>query len=141
MSPEDLAELTRLADQRRAEVDAEYGQYVAAQDITFNGVLAYPKGSPVPVSNVKDHGYLTHGLVESAEQAQARRDAAVKASAEAEVERRAQVDADWQRAVAGQENQGGEHAAEADVPGVEATDETSNEHHDDPAGDGLDASK
>lgn len=139
MSPEDLAELTRLADQRRAEVDAEYGQYVAAQDITFNGVLAYPKGAPVPVSNVKEHGYLTHGLVESAERAQERRDAEVQAAAEAEAERQAQVDAEWQRAVAGQEEQGGEQAAETDVP-VDATDETT-EHTDEPAGDGPHASK
>lgn len=103
MDEKERAELTRIADQRRAEAEAEYGQYVAAQDITFNGVLAYPQGAPVPVSNVKAHGYLTHGLVETAEAAAARRAEQAKAAAEAEQARQDEIDAQWQEATAQQE--------------------------------------
>lgn len=45
---------------------AEYGKYVANQNITFNGALAYRAGQPVPVSNVEKHDYLTLGLVREA---------------------------------------------------------------------------
>jgi len=102
MTPEEREQLSALADQRRAEVDAEYGQFVAAQDITFNGALAYPLGAPVPVSNVREHGYLTHGLVETVEQAQARRDAAAKAAADAEADRQARIAAEWESATSPQ---------------------------------------
>jgi len=42
---------------------AEYGIYVAAQTIYYNGARAYNAGDPVPVSNVEQHGYLERGLV------------------------------------------------------------------------------
>lgn len=51
-----------LEDQQKAQRE-EYGTYVAAQDITYNGVLAYRAGHPVPVSNVKLHGYDKNDLV------------------------------------------------------------------------------
>jgi hypothetical protein len=35
----------------------EYGTYVANRPIDHNGVRAYNTGDPVPVSNVKAHGY------------------------------------------------------------------------------------
>lgn len=45
-----------LADQIASQV-AEYGTYVANRPIDANGVRAYNTGDPVPVSNVKAHGY------------------------------------------------------------------------------------
>jgi len=35
----------------------EYGTYVANRPIDVNGTRAYNTGDPVPVSNVKKHGY------------------------------------------------------------------------------------
>ncbi|GAC1375213.1 MAG: hypothetical protein NVSMB4_03260 [Acidimicrobiales bacterium] len=46
-----------------AQQAAEYGTYVAVQDIFFDGARAYNVGHPVPVSNVEAHGYLEDGLV------------------------------------------------------------------------------
>lgn len=80
MDEQERAELTRIADEQRAKAEAEYGQFVAAQDITFNGVLAYPAGAPVPVSNVERYGYHEHGLVVTAEEAVQRRAAAAEAA-------------------------------------------------------------
>ena len=45
----------------------EWGQFVAVQPITVNGVLAYLAGDPVPASNVERHKYLEQGLVAKAE--------------------------------------------------------------------------
>lgn len=64
----------------------EYGRFVAAQDITHDGGLAYAAGQPVPVSNVVRYGYLANGLVITAEQAAKDREAA---TAKAEEERAA----------------------------------------------------
>lgn len=47
----------------------EYGQYVATQVITHDGVRAYNPGDAVPASNVKRHGYLKQGLVEKTDSA------------------------------------------------------------------------
>lgn len=113
MTPEERDELTRLADERRAAVDAEYGTYVAAQDITFNGVLAYAAGMPVPVSNVRAHGYLTHGLVISAAEDRERREAAVKAAQDAAAAHEAEVEAAWQEA----QGKAGVPPTEDDPPG------------------------
>jgi hypothetical protein len=41
----------------------EYGTYVATQDIHVGLALAYRAGDPVPVSNVKIHGYDKIGWV------------------------------------------------------------------------------
>lgn len=42
----------------------EYGQFVAAEDISVGYALAYRKGDPVPASNVALHKYDELGLVE-----------------------------------------------------------------------------
>ena len=42
----------------------EYGQWVAAEDISVGYALAYRKGDPVPASNVALHKYDEQGLVE-----------------------------------------------------------------------------
>ena len=42
----------------------EYGTYVAVSPIDVDGVRAYNTGDPVPLSNVKAHGYHNLGLVE-----------------------------------------------------------------------------
>lgn len=84
MSPEDRDELARVADQQRAKQAQEYAQYYAAGDISFNGVLAYPAGAPVPASNVERYGYDAAGLVVSAEQIAERRAQAAEAAKEAE---------------------------------------------------------
>lgn len=47
----------------RAAQESEYGTYVALQNISFNGAIAYLAGDPVPVSNVKKHDYEATGLV------------------------------------------------------------------------------
>ena len=54
-----MPEQVREALQRRADQAVEYGTYVATMDIPvpFGTVLAYTKGSPVPVSNVERWDY------------------------------------------------------------------------------------
>lgn len=47
---------------RQQQVE-EWGTWVAVQQITFNGALAYNPGDPVPASNVSRHGYDSKGLV------------------------------------------------------------------------------
>lgn len=49
---------------RRNEQAKEYGTYVANQQIFVGAALAYDVGHPVPVSNVKAHGYDKNGLVD-----------------------------------------------------------------------------
>ena len=49
---------------RAEDQQAEYGTYVANQQIFWNGVIAYNTGDPVPVSNVRKHKYDEQGLVE-----------------------------------------------------------------------------
>jgi hypothetical protein len=51
------------AEQRRAEVQKEYGTYVALGAIDHDGVRAYNTGDAVPASNVERWGYLDRGLV------------------------------------------------------------------------------
>ena len=53
---------TALVDRIKAQA-AEYGAYVAADDIMVGGALAYRAGDPVPVSNVERHKYLEAGMV------------------------------------------------------------------------------
>lgn len=57
------AEDPGLVAYREAQV-AEYEEYIAAQQITTeDGVPIYNYGDPVPVSNVKAHGYDKDGAV------------------------------------------------------------------------------
>lgn len=83
--PETPDELQARLDRERAEYEKaqqdEYGQWVAAQDIHFNGVLAFTAGAQVPASTVARFGYDTHGLVTPA--ADVERDVEVDAAAEA----------------------------------------------------------
>lgn len=58
VSPDDPA----LAAYREAQI-AEYEEYIAAQQILVGTAVAYNYGDPVPVSNVKAHGYDVDGLV------------------------------------------------------------------------------
>lgn len=51
----------------RAERDAEWGQWVAADQIWHDGALAYDAGQPVPVSNVQRHRYDMSGQVRRVE--------------------------------------------------------------------------
>lgn len=44
------------------EQEQEYGTYIAAMNIKLDGSLAYRKGDPIPVSNVKKYGYEDNGL-------------------------------------------------------------------------------
>lgn len=53
----------QTAEEQRAAIQKEYGQYVATQAITHGGVLAYNVNDPVPAANVERWGYLKHGLV------------------------------------------------------------------------------
>lgn len=58
----------------------EYGQYVATQDIYYDGALAYVAGHAVPATNVEAHGYLDSGQVKKvASKTQAAKAAAVAA--------------------------------------------------------------
>lgn len=59
-----VAEAEAAARAYLAEVEAEYGKYRATSDILHNGVVAYRQGQPVPVSNVRLHGYDEQNLVE-----------------------------------------------------------------------------
>ncbi len=51
---------------RRKEIREDYAQYVATEDIYYDGAVAYRVGDPVPASNVKRHGYDESGVVERA---------------------------------------------------------------------------
>ncbi len=51
-------------EEYRAAQEDEWGTYVATAAIDHSGVRAYNVGDPVPVSNVKAHGYADQGLVE-----------------------------------------------------------------------------
>lgn len=59
-APEVPADVQAL---REAQIE-EYGTYVANQQIYVGSALAYDVGHPVPVSNVKLHGYDKNGLVD-----------------------------------------------------------------------------
>jgi hypothetical protein len=61
-NPTPLATAEETA-KRAEEQSAEYGVYVAGEQILFNGVIAYNAGDPVPISNVKRHKYDEQGLV------------------------------------------------------------------------------
>jgi hypothetical protein len=56
-----MAQPIRPGEQTLAEYQeaarAEYGEWVAAQDIYAGLALAYVRGHPVPSSNVEAHGY------------------------------------------------------------------------------------
>jgi len=45
------------AEEYQATVEEEYGDWVAAEPILYNGALAYNTGDPIPASNVTAHGY------------------------------------------------------------------------------------
>lgn len=53
----------RTAEEYRAEVQAEYGTYVAIAPIDVDGARAYNPGDPVPASNVIAHDYEARDLV------------------------------------------------------------------------------
>lgn len=59
------------AEQQRAAVREEYGQYVAIQPIDHDGVRAYNTGDPVPAANVVRWKYLEQGLVSHTESSEA----------------------------------------------------------------------
>ncbi len=64
LDPTDPRVIRALSSEGYAAAQAaEYGIYVAAQTIYYNGVRAYNAGDAVPVSNVEQHGYLERGLV------------------------------------------------------------------------------
>lgn len=48
----------------QGDQEAEYGTYVANQQITKGAAVAYQKGHPVPVSNVVVYRYDERGLVD-----------------------------------------------------------------------------
>jgi hypothetical protein len=52
-----------MAEEHRAAVAEEYGQYVATAAITHDGVRAYNVGDPVPAANVERWRYAEAGLV------------------------------------------------------------------------------
>lgn len=53
------------AEELRAAQEAEYGTYVAKEQIKIGGALAFNAGDPVPVSHVK-RGIVANSQVEKA---------------------------------------------------------------------------
>lgn len=55
-----MADITTpgTAEDRRLEIQKEYGTFVAAEDIYINGVLAFATGYPVPISHTKQYPSL-----------------------------------------------------------------------------------
>jgi hypothetical protein len=51
------AEPIVTGEDRQAAFEAEYGRYVALQEIDINGVRAFNEGAPVPI------GHVERGLV------------------------------------------------------------------------------
>lgn len=49
---------TGTVEDLRAEREKEYGTYVAAEEIRFDGVLAFGVGFPVPISHVEEYPQL-----------------------------------------------------------------------------------
>lgn len=49
---------TGTVEDLRAEREKEYGTYVAAEEVRFDGVLAFGIGFPVPVSHVEEYPQL-----------------------------------------------------------------------------------
>jgi hypothetical protein len=74
-APEHNAQRVFTADDRRAEVEHEYSQYVAVVPISFSGVPAFNIGDPVPASHVE------RGIVRAEEVAKRDTKAALKAAA------------------------------------------------------------
>jgi hypothetical protein len=62
-----MAEIStdKTAEAHRKAVEEEYGQWVATEPISFDGVLAFDTGHAVPVGHVKKFGLDKAGLVES----------------------------------------------------------------------------
>jgi hypothetical protein len=50
-------------EEYRKEQAAEYGEFVAVEQIFYDGALAFNPGDAVPKSNVERHGYLDDQLV------------------------------------------------------------------------------
>lgn len=63
--PVPTAEEMRAAEQLRADSVKEWSQYVAADDITINGVLAVLKGQAVAASNVTSGVYTAEQVVKT----------------------------------------------------------------------------
>jgi hypothetical protein len=55
----------QTAEDHRKAVEAEYGQWVATEQIHIDGALAFDVGHPVPVGHVKKFGLDKSGAVES----------------------------------------------------------------------------
>lgn len=53
------------AEELRAAQQSEYGTYVAKEQITIGGAVAFNAGDPVPVSHVK-RGVVANSQVEKA---------------------------------------------------------------------------
>lgn len=56
----------RTAEDHRRAIAQEYGQYVAVEQITVDGALAFDVGHPVPVSHVEKYDLLATGAVQRA---------------------------------------------------------------------------
>jgi hypothetical protein len=75
--------MAETLEEFQARQAAEYGQFVAKQNIYYDGALAYTAGHPVPASNVEAHGYLGDGLVERvASKTEAKKQAAAAVTTE-----------------------------------------------------------
>lgn len=46
------------AEERRQQIQKEYGTWVANEPVTIDGVLAFAKGHPVPISHVEAYPAL-----------------------------------------------------------------------------------
>lgn len=71
-----MAEVTTTdsvtAEDQRKAIAEEYGQWVAAEPIFIDGVLAFAEGHPVPVGHVKKFGFDKSGVVSSTKSAPAK---------------------------------------------------------------------
>lgn len=61
-------EVPKAVQARRVSRYEDYSQFVAVDQIYYDGALAYNPGDPVPASNVKRHGYVEAGLVRRADE-------------------------------------------------------------------------
>jgi hypothetical protein len=57
-------EPVKTAEDLRRELEEDYSQWVAAENIHHDGVLAYAKGQPVPHTNVQKWSYDRDNRVE-----------------------------------------------------------------------------
>lgn len=58
----------KTAEDLRREIEEDYGQWVAVENIYHGTALAYAVGHPVPHTNVQLHGYDKTGQVKHVDQ-------------------------------------------------------------------------